>query len=68
MLKKWYPSFSTYFSLVDVYSADEAFITGTFGAQTFVSEIDKFEIGGGVMGPLTSKIKTYYMAMIKNAD
>ena len=51
-----------------MYSADEAFITGTFGAQTFVSEIDKFEIGQGIMGPLTRKIKTHYMAMIENAD
>ena len=56
------------FSLSEVYSADEAFITGTFGAQTFVSEIDKFEIGQGIMGPLTRKIKTHYMAMIENAD
>jgi branched-chain amino acid aminotransferase len=56
------------FSLSEVYSADEAFITGTFGAQTFVSEIDKFVIGQGIMGPLTREIKTYYMAMIENAS
>ena len=62
------PIFQRNFSLSEVYSADEAFITGTFGAQTFVSEIDKFVIGEGAMGPLTYKIKTYYMAMIKNAD
>ena len=62
------PIFQRNFSLSEVYSADEAFITGTFGAQTFVSEIDKFEIGQGVMGPLTRKIKTYYMAMVENEN
>lgn len=62
------PVFQRNFSLSEVYSADEAFITGTFGAQTFVSEIDKFVIGYGAMGPLTQKIKNYYMAMIENAD
>ena len=62
------PVFQRNYSLSEAYSADEAFITGTFGAQTFVSEIDKIKIGLGVMGPLTRKIKNYYMAMIKNED
>jgi branched-chain amino acid aminotransferase len=62
------PVFQRNFSLSEVYSADEAFITGTFGAQTFVSEIDKVKIGEGIIGPVTQKIKTYYMAMIENAD
>ncbi len=54
------------FTLVDVYNADEAFITGTFGAQTFVSEVDKHKIGDGKMGEVTSKIKDYYMTKIQN--
>ena len=54
------------FTLAEVYSADEAFLTGTFGAQTFVSEIDKCRIGSGAIGMLTSKIKEYYMAKIQN--
>ena len=54
------------FSLTDVYSADEAFITGTFGAQTFVSEIDKNMIGNGLIGPLTSKIKLLYRELIRD--
>jgi hypothetical protein len=33
-----------------------------------VSEIDKVKIGEGIIGPVTQKIKTYYMAMIENAD
>lgn len=35
------------FSLVDVYSADEAFVTGTFGALTPVHTIDGRSIGDG---------------------
>ena len=65
-IKNNIPIFERNFSLSEVYSADESFITGTFGAQTFVSEIDKFKIGQGVMGPLTCKIQEYYMKMIKN--
>ena len=33
------------YSLVDTYSADEAFLTGTFGAQTPVGSIDGRQIG-----------------------
>ena len=60
------PVYEKNFSLTDVYSADEAFITGTFGAQTFVSEIDKNMIGNGLIGPLTSKIKLLYRELIKD--
>ena len=60
------PVYEKNFSLTDVYSADEAFITGTFGAQTFVSEIDKNLIGNGLIGPLTSKIKLLYKELIKD--
>jgi len=36
------------FSLVETYSAEEAFITGSFGGLTRVSEIDGRRIGGGI--------------------
>ena len=54
------------FSLTDTYSADEAFLTGTFGSQTFVSEIDKRLIGAGTMGPITKFIKELYTELIKD--
>lgn len=60
------PVYQRNFALSEVYSADEAFITGTFGAQTFISEIDKRKIGEGKMGPITSKIKQYYLEKIQN--
>ena len=45
------------FSLTDVYSADEAFVTGTFGGLTPVTEIDGRTIGTGrVPGPMTERL------------
>ena len=52
------------FSLVDTYGADEAFLTGTFGAQTPVSEIDGRLIGEGAMGPVTKRIRDLYKDLI----
>ena len=52
------------FSLVDTYSADEAFLTGTFGAQTAVSSIDGRDIGTGKMGPRTEEIRHLYSSLI----
>ena len=52
------------FSLVDTYSADEAFLTGTFGAQTAVSNIDGRAIGTGKMGPLTKEIRNLYSSLL----
>jgi branched-chain amino acid aminotransferase len=47
------------FSLVETYGADEAFNTGTFGAQTPAVEIDGRPISDGP-GPMTSRIRDLY--------
>ena len=52
------------FSLVETYSADEAFLTGTFGAQTPVAEIDGRRIGDGGMGPVTRRLRDLYKARV----
>ena len=52
------------FSLVETYSADEAFLTGTFGAQTPVAEIDGRQIGDGGMGPITRRLRDLYKARV----
>lgn len=52
------------FSLVDTYGADEAFLTGTFGAQTPVSMIDGRQIGDGQLGPVTARIRSLYKSMV----
>ena len=58
------PVFERNFSLVETYSADEAFLTGTFGAQTPVSTIDGRPIGTGEIGPLTQKIRALYKDLV----
>lgn len=59
------PLFERNYSLVDTYGADEAFLTGTFGAQTPVGVIDGRQIGDGQMGPLTKHIRMLYQALIQ---
>jgi branched-chain amino acid aminotransferase len=52
------------FSLVDTYSADEAFLTGTFGAQTPVGMIDGRQIGTGQMGRVTERLRGLYKTLV----
>jgi branched-chain amino acid aminotransferase len=58
------PVFERNFSLVDTYSADEAFLTGTFGAQTPVGTIDGRTIGTGQMGPMTERLRGLYKELV----
>ncbi|MEO0993427.1 MAG: aminotransferase class IV [Pseudomonadota bacterium] len=58
------PVFEKNYSLVETYGAEEAFITGTFGAQTPVAEIDGHQIGNGGAGPVTERIRALYRAAI----
>ena len=58
------PVFERNFSLVDTYSADEAFLTGTFGAQTPVGDIDGRQIGTGQIGPMTERIRALYKTLV----
>ena len=53
------------FSLVDSYGADEAFLTGTFGAQSPVFEIDGRVIGSGKAGPVFHRIRQFYKDKIR---
>ncbi len=48
------------FTLAQVYSADEAFVTGTLGGVTPVVRIDGRQIGAGKPGPLTSRASDLY--------
>lgn len=53
------------FSLYDCYSADEAFVTGTFGGLTPVSHIDGKLIGDGHRGPFTDRLQALYQELIQ---
>ena len=59
------PVFERNFSLVETYSADEAFVTGTFGAQTPVRMIDGRPIGDQKAGPIFKKIRSLYAELIE---
>ncbi|MEX5727984.1 branched-chain amino acid aminotransferase [Rhodovulum iodosum] len=59
------PVYEKNFSLVETYGADEAFLTGSFGGQTPVGEIDGRVIGGGRMGPVTERLRALYAALIQ---
>ena len=59
------PVFQKNFSLFETYSADEALLTGTFGAQTPVASIDGRIIGAGTgMGPMTQRIAGLYKDLL----
>ena len=53
------------FSLFDVYSADEAFVTGTFGGIAHVTDVDGRSIGDGGMGEMTGKLKGLYAGLLE---
>jgi branched-chain amino acid aminotransferase len=55
------------FSLTDVYGADEAFVTGTFGGITPVIEVDGRRIGAGTRGELTARLANLYAEAIAEA-
>ncbi len=53
------------YSLYEAYGADEAFLTGTFGAQTPVAEIDGKTIGSqDGAGPVTLRIRQLYKDLV----
>jgi len=53
------------FSLYDVYGADEAFVTGTFGGLTPVTKIDGRIIGKGNYGDFSRKLSGLYHELIE---
>jgi len=53
------------FSLIDVYGADEAFVTGTFAGLAPVREIDGRIIGDGERGPMVEKLQQLYLEMLE---
>ena len=55
-------AFEKDFSLIDVYGADEAFVTGTFAGLIPVSEIDGRAISAE-KGPLTARLQNLYKAL-----
>ena len=61
------PVFERNYSLFDAYAADEAFLTGTFGAQTPVASIDGRALGDGSggSGPVTRRLRRLYAELVE---
>ncbi len=49
----------------EVYSADEAFFTGTAAEVTPIRELDNRAIGNGTRGPITEKLQAMYFDAVK---
>ncbi|HVR31410.1 MAG TPA: aminotransferase class IV [Acidimicrobiia bacterium] len=60
------PAFERDFSLFDVYAADEAFVTGTFGGLTPVSQVDGRRIGNGSR-VITHRLRELYEEAVEVA-
>lgn len=63
------PVFEKRFSLVDVYGADEAFVTGSFAGLTPVRNVDGRDIGetpsdGDQAGPVTRRLQGLYRDLL----
>jgi len=55
------PIYEKDFKIEDVYSADEAFVTGTFAGIIPAIDIDGYKISNGIRGKLTHKLQKYYL-------
>ncbi|MCZ6471117.1 MAG: aminotransferase class IV, partial [Gammaproteobacteria bacterium] len=59
------PLYQKNFSLSDVYSAQEAFVTGTFAGLAPVSEVDGRRIGDGQRGPMVKSLQANYLHLLE---
>jgi branched-chain amino acid aminotransferase len=58
------PARETTFSLTDVYSAREAFVTGTFAGVVPVRSVDGRTIGDGRRGPMVERLQGLYRDLV----
>jgi branched-chain amino acid aminotransferase len=58
------PSFEKNFSLTEAYSAQEAFVTGTYAGIAPVTEIDGRSISSG-RGPMVERLQKLYLKLIE---
>ena len=58
------PVFEKNFSVMQTYSADEAFVTGTFAGLTPVVDIDGRVIGSGQRGAMVDRLQVLYGRLI----
>jgi branched-chain amino acid aminotransferase len=56
------------FTRDELYTADEAFLTGTAAELTPIREVDDRQIGAGVRGPVTDEIQITFFNVIKGQE
>jgi branched-chain amino acid aminotransferase len=59
------PAFEKNFSLTEAYSAEEAFVTGTFAGVAPVRSIDGRPIGDALPGPMVQRLQGLYQDLVK---
>jgi branched-chain amino acid aminotransferase len=52
----------------EVFIAEEMFLTGTAAQVTAVTKIDHRPVGAGVMGPITTKLRTLYEDIVRGKN
>ncbi|SDX95752.1 branched chain amino acid aminotransferase apoenzyme [Acetomicrobium thermoterrenum DSM 13490] len=62
--KLGYPVEETFLTRYDVYTADEAFVTGTAAEMVAVVEVDGRKIGNGKPGPVTEKLREEFRKLV----
>ena len=60
------PVYEKNFSLDDVHSSDELFVTGTFAGVIPVISVDKIIIGEGIRGRITKNLQDWYSLDLDN--
>ena len=60
------PVYEKNFSLKDVHSSDELFVTGTFAGVIPVVSVDKIIIGKGIRGKITKNLQDWYSLDLEN--
>jgi branched-chain amino acid aminotransferase len=65
---KGYEVIEERFTRDELYTADEAFFTGTAAELTPIREVDDRQIGAGSRGPITTDIQQVFFAVIKGND
>jgi branched-chain amino acid aminotransferase len=59
------PAFEKNFSLTEAYSAEEAFVTGTFAGVVPVKQIDGRVLGDGTQGPMVARLQGLYRLLVE---
>jgi branched-chain amino acid aminotransferase len=65
---KGYAVIEERFTRDELYTADEAFFTGTAAEVTPIREVDNRQIGAGRPGPVTADVQTTFFKVIKGKE